>query len=176
MLKRSFIFSFLVLCAFAQQIDIARFRRVDDNIYVGHQPPPQGYAQLKQMGIKTVLDLRGGMIHKPHEEKEVKTAGMKYVSMRLSGFWEPHDSQMAAALAVLEDPSNTPVFIHCRRGDDRAGMVIACYHIAHDHWTNEQALTAARKDGLNILEVLMQRYIKHFDPSALPASSTASNR
>jgi tyrosine-protein phosphatase SIW14 len=166
---------FLAVCASAQ-VDIARFRRIDDNIYCGHQPPPQGYGQLKQMGIKTVLDLRGGFIHKPHEEKEVTAAGMEYHSMRLSGFWEPHNNQMADILAILEDPSKTPIFVHCRRGDDRAGMVIACYRIAHDHWTNEQALTAARQEGLNVLEVLMQRYIKHFDPATLQSVSTATVR
>lgn len=165
----------VAVCASAQ-VDITRFRRVDDNVYCGHQPPPQGYAQLKQMGIKTVLDLRGGIIHRPHEEKEVKGVGMQYHSMRLSGIWEPHDHQMAEILAILEDPNQTPVFVHCRRGDDRAGMVIACYRIHHDHWTNQQALTAARQDGLNFLEVLMQRYILHFDPATVQASSSASDR
>jgi hypothetical protein len=56
-------------------------------------------------------------------------------------------------------------------------MVIACYHIHHDHWTNQQALTAARQNGLNFLEVLMQRYIRNFDPATVEASaSSASDR
>src|SRR5215469_14994369 len=67
----------LVAVCLSAQVDITRFRRIDDNVYCGHQPPPQGYAQLKQMGIKTVLDLRGGIIHKPHEEEEVRAASMQ---------------------------------------------------------------------------------------------------
>ncbi len=90
---------------------------------------------------------------------------MQYISIRLSGIWAPKKEQIAEILAVLEDPAREPVFVHCRRGDDRVGMVIACYRIAHDHWTNEQALKEARLDGINPLEVLMKRFVRHFDPS-----------
>lgn len=165
-----------VVCASAQTT-IPHLLRIDDHVYRGRQPRPQDYAELKHIGIKTVLDLRGGWIHRPHEAREVHAAGMEYKTVRLSGIWEPHDNQMAAILAVLEDPGQVPVFIHCRRGDDRTGLVIACYRIAHDHWTNQQALAEARHDGLNILEFFMRRYVQHFDAaraqSALPTGDAA---
>ena len=41
------------------------------------------------MGIETVLDLRGAMIHKPREGKLVQAAGMQYVGIRLSGIFPP---------------------------------------------------------------------------------------
>ena len=116
------------------------------------------------MGIKTVLDLRGGFIHKPHERKLVEAAGMHYISLRLSGFWEPKDRQIAQILTILEDPSRKPIFLHCRRGDDRVGMVVACYRMVRDHWTNQQALAEAKHDGISRFEVLMRRYIRHFNP------------
>ncbi len=122
-------------------------------------------AVLAGMGIKTVLDLRGGPIHKPHERKLVEAAGMQYISIRLSGIFPPKDQQVAQVLTVLEDSAGWPVFVHCWRGDDRVGLVIACYRIAHDHWTNAEALNEARLHGLNPLEVLLQRYIRNFNAS-----------
>jgi protein tyrosine/serine phosphatase len=126
------------------------------------------------MGIKTVLDLRGGMIHKPRERKLVEAAGMQYVSMRLSGICEPKDRQIAEILAILENPVEWPVFVHCRRGYDRVGMVIACYRIAHDHWTNQQAMEEACRFGLSRWEVLMRRYIRGFNAGKIEADSQAA--
>jgi protein tyrosine/serine phosphatase len=74
-------------------------------------------------------------------------------------------------LALLNDSSEWPIFVHCRRGADRTGTAIACYRIAHDHWSNQQALAEAKTLGMSSLEIGMQRYILHF---AAPASDTAS--
>jgi tyrosine-protein phosphatase SIW14 len=159
----------LLTCCLSTRAELRDLQRIDDNVYRGRQPGKTDFPELAQMGIKTVLDLRGGMIHEPKERKLVEAAGMHYVGVRLSGIWPPKPQQMAEILALLEDPALGPVFVHCRRGGDRAGMVIACYRIAHDHWTNAEALQEARHHRMSILELLMQRYIRHFDPSKLPA-------
>jgi tyrosine-protein phosphatase SIW14 len=136
--------------------------RVDQNVFRGKQPTRQEISELAAMGIKTVLDLRGGLGHKGWERKAVEAAGMRYVRIGLSGFLPPTETQMDRILAVLENPSLSPIFVHCRRGADRSGLVIACYRIAHDHWTNAQAMQEARAQGFSRLEVLMRRYVKHF--------------
>ena len=165
---------FLLLFAITAHAEIRHFHKIDDNVYRGRQPSEQQYAELARMGIRTVLDLRGGALHSPHERKEVEANGMRYVTVRLSGIWEPKDRQMAKILGILEDPSMTPVYVHCRRGDDRLGMVIACYRVAHEHWTNRDALHEARQLGLNRFEFLMQRYILHFDPNKVQAAVPAA--
>jgi tyrosine-protein phosphatase SIW14 len=159
----------LLLCfSVAARAEVAHFYRIDDHVYRGTQPKAGDFDELAGRGIKTVLDLRGGIFHGPRERKLVEAAGMNYIAIRLSGIWEPKREQMAKILTILEDPARAPIFVHCRRGDDRVGMVIACYRIAHDHWTNDRALKEANLDGINPLEVLMKRYIRHFDPSKLP--------
>lgn len=144
--------------------------RVDEHVYRGRQPNREEFAELAHMGIKTVLDLRGGAIHGPWERKLVEASGMRYISIGLSGVFAPTDQQIARILAVLEDSKQAPVFVHCKRGADRSGLVIACYRISHDHWTNTQALLEARQQGFSRLEVLMQRYVRLFDASRSPAS------
>jgi len=75
----------------------------------------------------------------------------------------------------MQDPSAVPVFVHCRRGADRSGVLIACYRMAHDHWSNEQALAEARTAGLSRFEPLIRNYIRRFDTRrvAAPASTLA---
>ncbi|MGE5141311.1 MAG: fused DSP-PTPase phosphatase/NAD kinase-like protein, partial [Rudaea sp.] len=121
----------------------------------------------------TVLDLRGGSAHKHWEQKEAEAAGMQYVSIPLSGFFAPSYQQMTRILAVLQDQSYTPVFVHCHSGVDRAGVVTACYRIVHDHWTNQMAPAEAREGGMRWLQVLMRRFVHHFDPSRLKANGDA---
>ena len=149
--------------------------RIDDHVFRGKQPAKAEFATIAKMGIRTVLDLRGGPIHGPRERKIVEAAGMQYISIRLSGIFPPKDKQMARILAILQDPNCTPVFVHCRRGGDRVGTVIACYRMFHDHWTNAQAMAEARKYRISPLEVLMQRYVRHFDPSRIQLPTPADS-
>lgn len=139
-----------------------RLYRVDNNVYRGPQPARRDIPDLARRGIRTVLDLRGTLDHKRWERAAVQAAGMRYVRIGLSPFFPPSKKQMNRILALLEDPTLGPVFVHCRRGADRSGLVIACYRIAHDHWTNAQAMQEARQDGIWRIEVLMRRYIRHF--------------
>jgi tyrosine-protein phosphatase SIW14 len=157
----------VLLACVPSQAEIKHLSRVDEHIYRGRQPDKEGFQELARTGIKTVLDLRGGPIHKPHERKVVEADGMQYISIRLSGIFPPKYDQIASILTVLEDPARWPIFMHCRRGDDRVGLVIACYRMAHDGWTNAEALQDARRQGLNRFELLMRRYIEKFDPARL---------
>jgi len=150
--------------------DIPVAYRVDDHVYRGPQPRVEDFPVLAKMGIRTVLSLRGGRNRTPRERAVVEAAGMRYINIPLSGVLAPTYEQMSRILAVLQDPKRAPVFVHCRRGDDRAGMVIACYRIVHDHWTKEQALAEARGRGMSRFQVLMRRYVEHFDPSRIHAN------
>lgn len=159
----------LAVCVSAQAA-APRIYRIDEHVYRGKQPNSAEFLELAKMGIHTVLDLRGGMIHKPHERRLAEAAGMQYISVRLSGIFAPKDRQIAEILTVLDNPARWPVFVHCRRGDNRLGMAIACYRMAHDHWTNQQAFDEARSFGISRFEVLMRRYILRFDPARLQQS------
>ncbi len=148
---------------------VPNFHQVDEHVYRGAQPHGEGFAGLAKIGIKTVLDLRGEV----SEENAVESTGMRYVRLPWSGFKAPDDSQITAVLALLNDNTAWPVFVHCKRGADRTGTAIACYRIEHDHWTNLQALTEAKSFGMSSMEIAMQHFILRFTAPAT-ASNTAS--
>jgi protein tyrosine/serine phosphatase len=149
---------------------LPNFHQVDDRVYRGARPTPEGLKSLPALGIKTVIDLRGGDFR---EKQTLEALGIRYVNVPMSGFRAPTDRQIARILALLETPdfSAAPVFVHCKRGKDRTGTVIACYRIKHQGWDNRKALSEARSFGMGASEVAMQRYILRFNASALTHKS-----
>ena len=149
---------------------VPNFHQVNEHVYRGAQPHGQGFEGLAKLGIKTVIDLRG----ERSEDTAVERAGMRYVRLPWSGYKAPDEAQITAVLSLLNDSSAWPVFIHCRRGADRTGTAIACYRIAHDHWTNQQALAEAKTFGMSSMEVAMQRFILRFGaPAPAPTAVLA---
>jgi tyrosine-protein phosphatase SIW14 len=155
----------LSAAAFAGQDPLPNFNLVNDQILRGGQPTDDGFKKLAERGVKTVVDLRWIDEHSiPHEKQIVEGSGMRFVSIPMKGIGAPTQEQVSRALSVLEDSGNWPVFVHCRRGSDRTGTVLACYRISHDHWKNRDALEEAKTYGLSGFERAMRGFIEHFKP------------
>ena len=65
---------------------------------------------------------------------------------------------------LLEAATAGPVFVHCMRGADRTGAVIAAYRIDHDHWDNYRALKEAMSLGMSFFQLPRQNFIRKFQP------------
>lgn len=106
----------------------------------------------------------------------VTAAGMRYVNIPLSGLMPPSAADTTLILGLLKDPATGPVFVHCKRGADRTGGVIAAYRIDHDKWGNRRALKEAKANGMSRLQIPRQNYIRSFRRgSAREASGAASS-
>lgn len=143
---------------------VSNFYVVNEQVYRGAQPSDQGFANLARMGIKTVLDLRDEEDRSKEEKKLVKALGMRYETVPMQGMKTPSDKQIKNALKVLNDPKAWPVFVHCKRGADRTGAVIACYRVGHDGWSNAAALTEARKYGMSWYQFQLKGYVSSYEP------------
>jgi len=180
--RRTAIFSSLISLtlvsawAGSQNDNLPNFQKVDDHVYRGAQPTDSGFQELAQLGLKTVIDLRDIGEHSQADEQKVVTdLGMRYVSIPMHGMSTPKDDQVAAVEALLNDASSGPVFVHCKRGADRTGMVIAVYRISHDRWDNKKALTEAKSNGMSFLERAIQHYVMDYKPAVtLAAAGTDS--
>jgi tyrosine-protein phosphatase SIW14 len=152
---------------------IGNFHVVNEHIYRGAQPSPQGFHNLAKLGVKTIVDLREGTSREAGESGVVTNEGMRYFHVPMASSGAPTVEQVYSVLHFLNDGANWPVFIHCRRGADRTGNVLACYRIAHDSWPNEKALREAKLDGMSPLERAMQRYILAFRPDSVHLAQIA---
>ena len=153
---------------------VPNFQKVNDEVYRGGQPTGPGFRSLAALGVKTVIDLREiGEHSQAEEESMVQASGMRYVSVPMKGMSSPTNEQVSTVLALLGDAAAGPVFVHCRRGADRTGTVIACYRISHDHWENKKALSEARSYGMSWFERAMQSYVRRYEPTDAPLQAGA---
>jgi len=154
---------------------IHNFRQVNDRVYRGGQPTSEGFKYLAKIGVKTVLDLREDDSRSLAEKEAVTALGMQFVSVPMSGLTPPTGAQITKILSLLEDTNEGPVFVHCRRGADRTGAVIAAYRIDHDHWDNVRALKEAMSDGMSFFQLPRQSFIRNFQPRTIAAATVAKS-
>jgi uncharacterized protein (TIGR01244 family) len=118
-------------------VSIENFGKVNDHYYRGSQPTQEEVAQLKKLGIKTVIDLRKDLV--PEAGNWVRAAGMQYYNIPLKASKPATDEQTDYFLSLVNNPANWPVFVHCKGGRHRTGALTAVYRITHDGWTADQA-------------------------------------
>ena len=125
------------------------FLQVDEQLYRGGQPTDEGFRRLADLGMRTVISLRAeGREQRAHERALVESLGMQWVSFPMSMYWRPSAEQIKGFLEVMRDPASQPVFVHCRKGEDRTGTLVAIYRIVQDGWSPERAYAEARTLGL----------------------------
>src|SRR4029453_442487 len=119
------------------KIQIENFGRINENYYRGAQPKKNDYADLVALGVKSVIDLqREGVADQP---AMVESLGLRFYRIGLSSKSKPSSEDVARFLAIVNDPANQPVFVHCHVGRHRTGVMTAIYRLAHDGWTADRA-------------------------------------
>jgi protein tyrosine phosphatase (PTP) superfamily phosphohydrolase (DUF442 family) len=114
---------------------IPDFGEVTPTLYRGGQPKEHGFEALAKMGFQIVVDLRGD---RDSEREEVTRLGMQYVSAA----WQcsfPKDSIFVDFITLIRTNPGKKIFVHCRVGDDRTGMMVAAYRMAEQGWGAERA-------------------------------------
>ena len=167
-------FPFASAFAGSSSSDLPNFHQIDDHLYRGAQPSAEGFQNLARMGVKTVVDLRGAEHAVTEEKRIVEFAGMRYVNVPMKGMATPTDDQVSSALRIMNDPAAAPVFVHCRRGADRTGAVVACYRIGHDHWDAARALNEASGFGMSWYQIALRRYVDRYDGKSFPVGIPAT--
>ena len=122
----------------ASAINIDNFGRVAPTFYRGAQPDGRDYADLKALGIKTIINLTSDDAD-PAEQTMAEQAGIAYVQIPMSTHTAPTAEQLASFLRIVNDPASQPVYVHCVGGRHRTGVMTAAYRMTQEGWTSDQA-------------------------------------
>jgi len=137
---------------------LPNLHQVAPKLYRGAQPTEEGFRQLKAMGIKTVVNLRG------FHTDDGKLNGLHAEHIHFQT-WHPENEDIVKFLRILSDTNAAPVFVHCQHGADRTGTMCAIYRIAVQGWTKDQAIEEMIKGGFGYHAVWKNliQYIRELD-------------
>ena len=124
--------------AWAAEIEAPQLRnvyRVSNELYRGGRLRPAGAALLESMGVKTVVSLR----LRRSDWKSVGCANLNHRQIPCKA-WRPDECQVVQFLKIATDENCQPVYVYCRHGADRTGMMCAVYRIVVQGWSKEEAL------------------------------------
>lgn len=142
--------------------EIPNFHRVNARLYRGGQPRRGGIRRLAALGVNTIINLREDDERARAEEREAREAGLRYFNVPLRRMGRPSDEQVERALSLIDAPESGVVFVHCAKGEDRTGTVVAVYRIAQDGWTSAQAKQEANRYGMRFWQRGMKDYIRDY--------------
>jgi tyrosine-protein phosphatase SIW14 len=128
-----------------QEKGVPNFGEVTPTLYRGGLLNDTGLKALAKMGVKIVVDTHA---HDQNEEKEAHSLGMEYVAIPWHCPW-PHDEVFAKFLKLLHENRGKKVFVHCRLGDDRTGMMVAAYRMAEEGWSADEAMAEMKSFGFS---------------------------
>jgi tyrosine-protein phosphatase SIW14 len=154
-------------------IGIDNFGRVTATYYRGAQPDVDDYADLKALGVRTVIDLQKD--GDPLEKGLVQKAGMNFVRIPMTTHEPPTAEKLATFLRLVNDPANQPVFVHCAGGRHRTGVMTAVYRMTNEGWTAEQAFGEMKKYkfGADFLHPEFKRFVYAYHPAPTVTAAKA---
>ena len=150
------LFAFAAVSVSAQQVvkkDIAgvsTFAQLESTIACGGSTRPEAIREIRNMGFKSVINLRlateeGAMVEE--EGAAVRAAGMNYVHLPFNA-QSPDPQLIDNFIAAVTKPANTPAYVHCAAGG-RAAALWMIKRVKADGWTVDRALVEANALGLN---------------------------
>jgi len=120
--------------------------QVDDKLWRGQRPQESEFADIKKF-FKTVISLEG--IKEDLKEADelspvcLISKPITFEEIYFTGISQLYLSNILEAIRGEE----TPVLVHCEHGEDRTGLVVACYRVQVCEWTKEVAFAEALKYG-----------------------------
>ena len=153
--------------AVAPSLDIYNFGQVSASCFRGAELKGTAASGLAARGVKMVIDLRSDGDVKSVEADLVSSAGMKYVRIPMTTRTAPTSEQVSKFLALVTDPANQPVYVHCVEGRHRTGVMTAIYRMTVDRWTADRAFGEMKdyKFGMDFLHPEFKQFVFSFRPA-----------
>jgi tyrosine-protein phosphatase SIW14 len=151
------------------------FRVVDEGVL--YRSAQLNLAGLKRLihdyRIKTVVSLRDGEKTNDMEEEKYLAAetDIHFIRIPPRAWWAsdgsvPAEIGLAEFRAVMKNPANYPVLVHCFAGIHRTGAFCAVWRLDHDGWTNDEAIAEMRNLGYTVEHMDVLPYLRSYQPRA----------
>lgn len=149
-----------ITCVFAADSVPDRFIEVSPGIFRSAQPEGDAYYTLKNIGVKTLVNLSDDPFGQESDQAAAEEYGFAYIEVPLSGFWAPTDQDVDSVLEALHVPANYPVLLHCQHGRDRTGLLVGLYRVLFQGWTPHAAYQEMLDRGFRPYLIGLDNYFR----------------
>jgi protein-tyrosine phosphatase len=105
----------------------------------GQLKPRQLNEAIRRYRLRSVLNLHHNRIGNGAAEAQLmRDMGVKYYCTAWPGNGVVAESHLRWAYEIISDQANQPILVHCARGTNRTGAVVAYYRIYHSKWSRER--------------------------------------
>lgn len=130
----------------------------------------RAFRELATRGIKIDVELETGHRQSQRESRWASAAGIRYIHLPRFPwpfFLRPHQRVVANFLKILADNADKAVYLHCRQGSNRTGVVIVAYQIEVAHCSKKVAVQGMRRFGYHwYMFPLWECSVKHLASSS----------
>jgi protein tyrosine/serine phosphatase len=148
---------------------------ISDELVRSNQPWPFQLKAWKARGIRTIINLRGGMStsFRALEVDACRRLGLELVDFVIASRDVPTAEKVLAARELFETV-RYPALMHCKSGADRAGIMAVLYK----HFRQGQSIREAldqlsprylhvRAGLTGVLDYIFERYLEEGEPQGL---------
>lgn len=145
---------------------LEKWYQLDEQVYRSEQPTRRGFVEIRDRGIRTIVNLR----NRHSDAKLTEGLGLHLVEVPMTAPFLKQRDLVAALKAIREAPK--PVLFHCHHGADRVGAVAAMYRIVFQGWTKKEAIEELRQGGYGFhrIYVNIPRLIRRADVDKIRAA------
>jgi len=121
--------------------------RVDGKLLRGAEPSGRHWREINDLGVRSVVSLQR---EEPSEAPQASRFGMNTLHLSITDNTAPTMSQVKAFLDFATQAQNQPVYVHCRAGKGRTGVMVAAYRMAVSGWSPAAAIGEAKAMGMRM--------------------------
>ena len=141
-----------------------------------NQPSQRRLKRYKDMGIKTILNLRGGQGRSPFmfEKEACDALGLTMINQNLHAR-KLADPEILLSLLSVFETIEKPFLLHCKSGADRAGLASALYLLHIEGASIEEAkkqlsfrFVHVKSFETGILDYMLEAYEKDIKTAPMP--------
>jgi protein tyrosine/serine phosphatase len=163
-------------------------------LYRSGQMTADGFADsIRELGIRVVInvqnefpdpDLRRSFLDSDtvSESEMCRQLGVRYVLLEPDlvspSTVPPNRPQVIDQfLALLDDPANYPILLHCKAGLHRTGVLVALYRMEYDGWDVAAAMAELKENGFGDMAATSANdYITQYILTYKPRAANLSDR
>jgi protein tyrosine/serine phosphatase len=118
------------------------------------------FEEIKALGVRTILDMRGNQpLASVRERRRAERHGLEYRNEPM-GFRPLRDGSDGRVVAVMQDVSAYPMYVHCNVDRDRSSVAVFAYRRRVQGWSQPAAEAEVRRFGLRRYFLGLNRYVR----------------